>query len=242
MQLLEKISSRVTFIFTACVLILSLIAFASINGSLAWFSSNKEVSASGMQIKINDPLNISATLKMHGVTQIGQVGGVDTNYSFDHDSQKSDLPEHDPNGISYDEYLKALVLHFEITAERDDVSVIMDIEASGGITTNNDNFISNAVSFSKATVANDSSVAVKDTEVYSFVTVSGNNVSKEYTLSPITADSPIRITAGSTVSFYLIIEYNEPFIEYINSYMLNNSVANTKVNYSNDLKFVIDNV
>lgn len=242
MQLLEKISSRVTFIFTACVLILSLIAFASINGSLAWFSSNKEVLASGMQIKINDPLNISATLKMHGVTEIGQVEGVDTNYSFDHDSIKNNLPEHDPNGISYDEYLKALVLHFEITAIEDDSSVTMNIEASGGVTTANDNFISNAVSFSKATVANDSSVAVKSTEIYNFVTVSQNNASKKYTLSPITADSPIRITAGSTVSFYMIIEYNEPFIEYINSYMLNNSIANTKVNYLNDLKFVIGKI
>ena len=240
MQLLEKISSRVTFAFTACVLILSLIAFASINGSLAWLASNKEVSASGMQIKIKNTVDIEASVKIHGVTDIEQVEGVDTNYIFDPDSEKHDLPKHDPNGISYDRYHKALVLHFEITAGDEDVSVIVDIEASGGVTTANDNFISNAVSFTKATVASGTSVAVKDTEVYSFVTVSGNNVSKEYTLSPVSSVSPINITAGSTVSFYMIIEYNEPFIEYINAYMLNNSIANTTVNYSNDLKFVID--
>ncbi len=238
----KKIASSLSFVFTAFVLILSLIVFASINGSLAWLANNKQVSADGMSINIKNTVDFEASVNIHGVTNIDKVDGVDKKYTFDHDTHVTTLPLHDPNGISYDEYLKALVLHFEITAGEEDVSVTVDIEASGGISTSNTNFISNAIKFTEATVEGDTPVVVKTNTESAFVTMENNNPTKEYTLSVITSDAPIYVAAGSTVSFYFIIEYNEPFIEYINNYMFTNSISDTEVIYNNDIKFVIGKV
>ncbi len=46
--------TRATVVITACALIVSIFGFASLNGSVAWFSNNMEVYASGMSVKIRD--------------------------------------------------------------------------------------------------------------------------------------------------------------------------------------------
>lgn len=48
----KEIASKLSFVFTAFTLALSLIAFASINGSLAWLADNKQVSAGGMSVNV----------------------------------------------------------------------------------------------------------------------------------------------------------------------------------------------
>ena len=241
-NVIKKLSSRLNLIVTAAVLVLALLAFASINGSLAWLAHNEEVAANGMGVKISSGVDIEVKLRSFGVLNIEKDGGVDKNYTFNSKTEKFDLPKHDPNNISYDEYLKALVILFEITAE-EATTITVSLQASGPASTDNDNHISNAVKFTRATLKDGSSdtadtpIVVKGSETFAFTTVTNGTVSKTATLDLI-GEGELTVPVGTT-NIYFIMEYNVEFVEYINLVLLADTAKSKEVTYTNDVKFIV---
>ncbi len=53
---MKNLSAKLTCAVTAVALILSFVAYLSLDDSLAWFSNNKEVTTQGMSVSVKGPL------------------------------------------------------------------------------------------------------------------------------------------------------------------------------------------
>ena len=122
-------SIKFNMIFTGCVLLLSLFSFFTISKSKAWFSYNTNVDSGGMQISVEAPPNISASVKSYGVIDINDDNNVFMLEPMVNGARPElyALPTDDPNNILYSKYHKALVLMIEITAPNDDVTIELEM-------------------------------------------------------------------------------------------------------------------
>ena len=246
----EKKLARASLISTAFVMALAFIAFATLNGSLAWLAQSGNVSANQMSVTIKEAAGLDATVSSFGVIEIIKTDGVDTDYKFNTLEQSFILPKHDPNNISYDKYLKALVIRIEVVA-KEATTVSAMIQATGGIPTAADsltaNFLSNAVTVTHANLAqgsldtDETPTVIKASEVYSFTTVTADangvkSVSKDYDIKIL---DNYTVNAGTT-DFYFIMEYNLDFISYLNGELDKVDKISETVGYANDLHFVIE--
>ena len=119
-KVLKLIQSRVGVISVAFTLIISILALLLLNGGVAWFSNNSDVSAGDMSIKLNSNNGVVAKLEFFAISSVTLSGG-DNIYAF------SDTPM-DENAI------KALGTYSTIGAER---QLLIKITLKPGITTAN---------------------------------------------------------------------------------------------------------
>ncbi len=96
-------------VLTAFTLLFSIFAFMTMNGSVAWFSSSKEVEASGMSITLQDPESIVKEITYYAIGESGGVRFVDatTNeYTFSALSADQTLGAFTPIGSGHQVLIK----------------------------------------------------------------------------------------------------------------------------------------
>ena len=226
--------AKLRVIIAGIVLVLTIVALFTINGTLAWFSENEKVSANGMQVQVIAPDQIAATLSSYGVLTMETVDGT-VYYHYDTSEELYDLPTDDPAGIGYDKYLKALVVCITVNVTQEE-KLALSVRSGSSISVENENFFSNVTSYAVAarTNATDNTVS-KTQESRSFVTVpsGGGDPTR---LQNISLASEITVTPQMN-EIYVIIEYNDSFIDYINGALMNRE--NKTVNYSHDITFTV---
>ena len=226
--------AKLRVIIAGIVLVLTIVALFTINGTLAWFSENENVSAKGMQVQVIAPDQIAATLSSYGVLTMETVDGT-VYYHYDTSEELYDLPTDDPAGIGYDKYLKALVVCITVNVTKEE-KLALSVRSGSSISVENDNFFSNVTSYAVAarTNATDNTVS-KTQESRSFVTVpsGGGDPTR---VQNISLTSEITVTPQMN-EIYVIIEYNDSFIDYINGALMDRE--NKTVNYSHDITFTV---
>ena len=211
--MVKNVSAKLGFALTALVLIISIIALLSLNGSLAWFANNKSATAKGFSVEI-ETFSIKGTIACYGVLDINSDNLKYTVENVRDENgervQMYELPLNDPNGITYSQYRKALLVCITVLPEETS-DVVLTLETpNGGVTTEIET-------------------------PSSFVTVANNTCQKT---TSITLFSDSVTEAGKTL--YYIIEYNEAFIDYINMAILESGqLASEETKYRNDVTFVI---
>ena len=98
---------------------------------------------------------MDAEIESCGVLKIETVGD-EKQYTFDTDETSAVLPLHDPEGINYDKYKRALVVRITVKAP-EGAELSLKVAASGGLTTSTDNWFSNATTYSYAAPVTDGS-------------------------------------------------------------------------------------
>lgn len=237
----KKLGAKLGFAVTAIALIVSIVAFLTMDKSLAWFSHNDRVTARGISLSVSGG-DVTSSLYSLGVLNIAN--GV---YTFETVTdtqtgariQRSTLPEDDPNGISYSEYRKALVLELTVTVASDrptKVHLITKNTATDQATNvAQKNFFSNCITVSNVTSFTENTLT-KGSTTQAFVSVQGDTLSK--TGSLLLYDGTL--TAGEPHKLYFIIEYNDAFLNYINNYILSTPDAGYfKVSYYHDVTLQI---
>ena len=237
----KKLGARLGFAVTAFALAVSIVAFLTLDKSLAWFSRNDSVTARGISLSVNAP-GVTSSLYSLGVLNIEN--GV---YTFDTATdietgariQSSTLPEDDPNGISYSEYRKALVLELTLTVVSDRPTKVhlMTKNTATDQATNvaQENLFSNCIAVSNVASFTANTVT-KGGTTQSFVSVQDDTLSK--TGSLLLYDGTL--TATQPNKLYFIIEYNDAFLDYINYYILNTAgVKYQQVFYYHDVTLEI---
>lgn len=234
----KTLGVKVGFAITVFALLVSIVAFFTLDKSLAWFAKNDTVETRGMSLSVRDE-DVSCTLLSLGVLDI--VGGV---YTFENVTdaetgeriQNSELPVDDPNGISYSQYRKALVLELSITVEFDRPTQIRLVTPNTGVSVAQNNFFSNCITVSDVMSYTENTVT-KGSMTQSFVTVNGTSITKESSLLLYDGTVP----AGERpTKLYFIIEYNDVFLDYINQYILNTpEVSYFEVDYYHDVTLLI---
>lgn len=234
-------SIKFNMIFTGCVLLLSLFSFFTISKSKAWFSYNTNVNSGGMQISVEAPPNISASVKSYGVIDINDDNNVFTLEPMVNGARPElyALPTDDPNNILYSKYHKALVLMIEITAPNDDVTIELEMwTENANPSVAQENHFSNCIKLSPATY-NDSTGKVTinaGSTSNAFVHVNDGECEK---VSSITLEDQLQLSKGVPTTLCYVIEYNTDFIEYINNYIFLHGLDYTQVDYKNDVVFSI---
>lgn len=232
------LSMKLSIILVSLVLLLSIIALLLTGGSTAWFAENDTVEAQGMSISVRDE-DVSCTLLSLGVLDIDN--GV---YTFENATdaetgervQNSELPMDDPNGISYSQYRKALVLELSITVETDRPTQIRLVTPNTGVSLAQNNFFSNCITVSNVTSYTENTVT-KGSTTQSFVTVNGTSTTKVSSLLLYDGTVP---AGEQPTKLYFIIEYNDVFLDYINQHIMNTPEVNYfEVGYYHDVTLLI---
>ena len=198
------------------------------NQSAAWFLNNKNVTASGIQVTIDDPSTATASLTPYAVISIE-----DALYTHS-EEQTYTLPSHDPNGIIYNANEKALVILINLSVNvASNVTVTLQT-SNAEISYEQDNVISNCMKITQATYdpqARTALAAANTTK--NFVTVAGATISKVSSLHL----SNHTIGAGGTMTLCYIIEYYQEFFDYVRD---NKSGSVSEMTFINDIEFVIE--
>lgn len=237
--MLKKFSARLTCVVTAIALVVSVAAFFSLDKSLAWFAKNETVSSRGVSVSVTD-YGISSTVQSFGVLELR-----DASYTFEQQLDASgellqiySLPIDDPESINYSKYSKALVVVLTVEVN-DDKNVTVDlISKTNEINLSNNNYFSNCITVAPATYAlsGGNHIATKSGETRSFVTVSGDSITKN-TLQMRFFSGEVK--ASEPLTLYFVIEYNRAFLDYIKDYVLANNPGYSLINYMNDIQFVV---
>ena len=140
----KTLGAKIGFAVTAFALLVSIIAFLMLDKSFAWFAKNETVTAQGIGISAREGDVVSTMLSL------GVLNVADGIYTFENVRDESgarkqifDLPVNDPNGISYSQYRKALVLELSIQVETDRPTQIRLVAATPELSVAHDNFFSN---------------------------------------------------------------------------------------------------
>ncbi len=230
-----KLRQAFSVISTAVVLIFSLIAYFTISDGVAWFANNKSVHADKMAITVESGVKIEATLISYGVLDINGLS-----YDADLSAEKYDLPLHDPNGILFSEYQLALLIKIELrAAETVDAEIYAETE-NGEIPLEKDtvknNHVSNCVIFTPAAFDEANGIATKsESGTKGFTSVDATGSCKK--------DKSLLLFSGELTSeptmLYFIMEYNEPFLEYLDPIVMTHWLEDPYVNYENDITFSV---
>ena len=234
--------AAVSIVFTFVATMFSIIALLMTNGTLAWFSAERIVQAEGFGVKIADANNISATLKSHPVSKINQTTNA---YTFDNSLEAYDLPTHDPNAISYLDRQKALVIELTIIAKEAQTLDIRlfassSLDTAHGIIVENAssvNYIRNCIKIRNSSLSATSNTDVipeADSASKKHVVISNNSLVKTAEIPLLTETVP-----AGTSKYYFVIEYDSELLEYISKTMFNLHQDKYRVNYLNDIDFVI---
>ena len=230
----------INLILVALALAISIVAFSSIDRSHAWFALNDDVEGFGMSVSASLKAQVTASIKSYGVVDILEkdtifvLGSKDSQGNY---PELYDLPVVDPNNISYSQYEKALVVMVElVSTENINIDVLLNTPNTTPNLTGTNHF-SNCIQVTGATFNGTQGRAVKDSlGTKSFVSVSNGNCTK---INSITLSERIALKKDEPMSLCYVIEYNSAFIEYINSYILENGLAIVEVDYKNDITFTV---
>ena len=234
----KKISAKLGLVLTALMLIISILAFLSLNGSFAWFANNKSATAKGFSVEIQT-FSTKGTIACYGVLDINEdCLEYTVENTLDENGERVqmyELPLNDPNGITYSQYRKALLVCITVLP-KETSDVVLTLETTNsGVTTEIENHLSNCIQITPADYDEASGIATRAETPSSFVTVSNNTCSKT---TKLTLFSGSVTEAGQTL--YYIMEYNEAFIDYINMAILESGqLASEETKYRNDVTFII---
>ena len=236
--MVKNVSAKLGFVLTALVLIISVIALLSLSVSLAWFANNKNATAKGFAVEIQT-FSTKGTIACYGVLDINE-DRLEYTVENVRDAngervQMYELPLNDPNGITYSQYRKALLVCITVLP-KETTDVVLTLETpNSSVTTAVEYHLSNCIQITPANYNEASGIATRAATPLSFVTVAGNTCQKTTSLT-LFSDSVTE--AGENL--YYIIEYNEAFIEYINMTILESGqLASEETKYRNDVTFII---
>ena len=163
---MKNLSAKLTCAVTAVALILSFVAYLSLDDSLAWFSNNKEVTAQGMSVSVKGT-DYTVSLESYGVTDING-----SEYTYDSaKGQWFELPTYDVQGISYSEYSKALIVVITVQssfAEPKELNVRLVTTGNRGFDWEADNVFSNCMQITPAQI-NENGKITKNANPQSFL-------------------------------------------------------------------------
>ncbi len=238
----KELQAKLGVIASAFVLMLSLAAFFIGNASTAWLAQNDSASGNLMSVNISEELTVSASLKCYGVTEISSDGNVYTVPAADSSGSRVEsyeLPVIDPNGITYSEYEKALLVIIDVQTDEDteiSVSACAD-NASGALAdiVAEQNYFSNSVIITPALFDDETSSATKNGAAQQFTTHMGE---ESFAKSGELVFPDVTVQAGGGQAAF-IIEYNEPVISFATEYILYHNYDYFEIFYNNDVHFLI---
>jgi hypothetical protein len=235
--------AKIGIAFTALALIFSIFGLLLLNGSTAWYSQNDIVKANGIGVKLQGSAGVTASLKSYAVPEIDSETG---EYIFDTTEEVYELPTHDPNSISYLDREKALVIELTVTSENSQ-KIDIKLSASSAADTINgiivdgktyvNNYISNCIKIRNSTLsttANTHVIPEADSASKKHIEINGETASKVAEIPLLTVTVP-----AGTSKYYFIIEYDSELLSHISKIMFNQHQDKYRVNYLNDIDFVI---
>ena len=229
--LLSLLNGGASFVFISLLLVLSIVAFSSMNKSVAWFSQNESVSGNGMSVSVEKPLEVTASLVSYAVTDISSDGV----YTISSTNESYELPLRDPNNISFSEFEKALVVIIQLSC---DENISVDVSAETihkDISQEAENYVSNCIKITPALLSNDQTTAKLNGSPTSFITKNGDAWEKTDSLVFCSLD----LVAGESQTLCLVMEYNEEYLNAFGEYLLLQGSTITQIDYSNDIEFHI---
>lgn len=232
----KHIGAKISMALTAFALVVCVTAFFMLNNSLAWFAKNENVSGRGIALAVKEQ-DVIAQLLVLGVLEIDNSA-----YTFDTAVdqttgariQETNLPVDDPNGISYSKYSKALVLELTLQVSQPRYTEIRFVANSQEYHLSENNDFSTCIQVSNATLTGEATVTKTTGSTQPFVNMQTMEKSKSLLLYSGTVPAS---SVGEKI--YFIIEYNDLFLNHINSYILSNSPGYFQVNYYHDVTVVI---
>ena len=99
---MKDIGAKLTCAVTAFALMISFVAYLSLDDSLAWFSRNREVQAQGMSVAVKT-FDMQSQVVSYGVTKIVTDENHISTYSYDTSKPISVLPEDGYGNITHSE-------------------------------------------------------------------------------------------------------------------------------------------
>ena len=231
---MNKLLNAKLGIFAATVtLLFAIFAYLIMNFGFAWFADNRDVYANGFTVSVHKGHSLEAYLLSYPVIDIN----TETNeYTMERveGSESYTLPIDDEHSISYSKYKKALVVVVNVKADEAS-SIRIELNAIAGLETisGNNNYISNCIQISTATLNSDGDVATKGNITDSFVTIE-DTPTKKNGINLGEYEVPV-----GTTEICFIIEYDTRLLKYIGGLIMNNNSGNALVEYSNDIKFYI---
>lgn len=238
---MKKIASaRLSVIISSAVLLLSVFALFSMNGSVAWFADNNEVSGNNMSITITDTEGVVEKVeffKIHSIkTSVTDDDEIHNVYNF------SSTPISDPNDIKLETFssLKAtrqLLIKITLVSELGYMRIVANSSADSYIIPNSSTVIyadnNSLSSVVELAVVNDVTLVNEDgEEVYAVVGDSLSESVKRFSsftetdgevtpsFSP-TIDVYQTPTGETDREIYILVDYYEESMEYVTNYVNN---------------------
>lgn len=229
------VKPTVSVLFAAFALIASIIALLAMNGSVAWFNQNNQVSAGGLSVSLRGDGSGLTALYSYGVTSIS------TTYGYE-EVELSQIPRFDPEQIDDSHYKPALLICLEYSFESDKTYSLTATcpSSSAASILATQNYMSNAVQFrlvnsvagGVATPAASDPLAFVD-PIYSGASVSGATQAR--------TSIPLSNGISGEGTLYFIMEYNSPVVKYICDQRSSDNELNEAV-YQPDITLVITEV
>ena len=239
---MKDLSAKLTCAVTAVALILSFVAYLSLDDSLAWFANNQEVSAQGMSVSVKGT-NYTVTLESYGVIDIQ-----DNAYMYDTaKGQCFELPTYDVQGISYSEYSKALIVVITVQSnltEDKNLNVRLVTTGNRDFDWISPNVFSNCMQITPAQ-SNESGKVTKNGDTLSFLTLQEDQ-DQQATLTKNSNASTNGLDLGTiiiaqgdnvTTTAYYIIEYDDDFVTMLTSGAF---AGSGEVTYTSDIHFILE--
>lgn len=233
---MKHIGARIGLAVTAFTLIVCVAAMLVLDKSLAWFARNDVVEGRGISLSVKDA-EVKAKLLVLGVLAIeGDLYTFDTTVdaSTGERIQQTSLPVDDPNGISYSKYSKALVVELSLTVTEPRATKVHLVANSTEYHLSATNDFSTCIKVSTATPKGTDTLQKTAGSTKPFLDME----TMEKSGSLLLYDGTLPVVDGGE-KLYFIIEYNDEFLDHINSYILETSPGFFRVNYYHDVALVI---
>ena len=205
----EKFSAELKLIGTGVMLVIALLAFLNINGTLGWFASSDEVSANDMSVKISSSPGVVKSVDYFEIADVSFVNGHNV-YSFSADPAEGELTLPTYSVLNAK---RQVLVKITLNEGVDSVSLEAITDATEFINDENVSVTGNSLSSvvllrmvtSDQIVMNDEVISISEdqTQEYHFTTVEQNgNV-----LTPTFSPDPIDLGTVTTPAIFIIIDY-----------------------------------
>ena len=229
-------------LMTSLVFLTFTTLMAGLFSTLAWFTANQRVD--------NGMGNITAVSKAVTGTEMKaySVSAIESNVYTFVNNESYTLPRFDPSNIDYTEYEKALVLRVVFNTSVAKTYYLNAYTEKGFnsdlVSERNDSWLSNCIEFRAGSSTEDidpdtfESSTVTAEDMKSFVSLKDTYEDGEDPVAKTQYISLIEINAHLGVNIvYIVMEYNNDIIEYINGIRMANP---NPITYGNDVNFKIE--
>ena len=222
------IASRGLLILLVAVLIcISMIAFSVMNKSVAWFSNNKNVEATGLSVIISNGAEADVKVTSYAVSEIsGNVYTATTEIT-------EELPTHDSKGISYSLNEKALLVEVDISSKESKTLALSLITPNPTVSYELYSPLSNCIQITPVTSFDPTTrkATLNTQQTQSFVTFDDDALTKE---SSLLLNSSISLTENKHTILYYVIEYD---FELFSNYIFN--IDADEIFFTHDVTFYV---